>query len=136
MVPGLSEERMTDHSLDPCSRVYFDGACPMCQREIAFYKSKTEGQAVTFIDVTACDAADLGDGLTRDAALARLHVRRPDGTLVSGAAAFADLWKAVPGFRVLGRLAAWPPVTAVLEVGYRASLVIRPRLQPLFRRRQ
>ena len=49
------------------------------------------------------DAA-LGAGLSRDSALARLHVRGPDGQLASGARAFTTLWRSLPRTAWLGRL--------------------------------
>jgi predicted DCC family thiol-disulfide oxidoreductase YuxK len=130
---------MSDHSLQQssqqsrqCVTVYFDGACPICQREIAYYKDRVNAEHVSFVDAS-CENERLGDDLDRDTALARMHVRRADGVLVSGAAAFAELWQVVPGFQRLGRLASFKPVTAILELGYRATLKIRPRVQRLFR---
>lgn len=72
--------------------------------------------------------------LDRAAALARFHVRRPDGTLVSGAAGFAALWRALPGFALLGRLASVPPVTTLGELAYRLFLPLRARLLARYRR--
>ena len=95
---------------------------PDLQREIAFYKSRVDGAEVAFVDATSCDVSLLGKNLDRDAALKRIHVRRADGTLVSGAAGFAELWKSVPGFGWMGQLASIKPVAFVLERVYRVSL--------------
>lgn len=102
--------------------VYYDGACPVCRREIGFYQSRTGG-AVTYCDVTAevCPAPDL----SREEALRRFHVRQADGALVSGAAAFLALWRATPGFRLAGRLLSARPVVAVLDVAYSGFLRLR-----------
>jgi demethoxyubiquinone hydroxylase (CLK1/Coq7/Cat5 family) len=105
--------------------VYFDGACPVCSREIAHYRRSAGAESISWVDAAASDPVALGPGLTREAALARMHVRRHDGSLVSGAAAFAALWSRMPQYAWLGRVAAWPPVLAVLEVGYRGFLVAR-----------
>jgi demethoxyubiquinone hydroxylase (CLK1/Coq7/Cat5 family) len=105
--------------------VYFDGACPVCSREIATYRRQAGAEACTWVDVSACESAALGQDLSREQALARMHVRRADGTLVSGAAAFAQMWQSLPATRWLGRVAGWPPVTAVLELAYRAFLRVR-----------
>jgi predicted DCC family thiol-disulfide oxidoreductase YuxK len=77
------------------------------------------------VDVARVDDAALGRGLSREAALARMHVRRADGTLVSGAAAFAEIWRGMPGLRWLGRLLAIPPFGAMAEVCY--CLFLRAR---------
>jgi predicted DCC family thiol-disulfide oxidoreductase YuxK len=106
------------------TEVYYDGACPVCSREIATYRRAEGAEALCFVDVSRPDAT-LAPGLTREAALARMHVRRADGSLASGAAAFAALWSALPGWAWLGRIAALPVVAPVLELGYRGFLRIR-----------
>jgi ubiquinone biosynthesis monooxygenase Coq7 len=110
--------------------VYFDGACPVCSREVALYQRQTGAERCQWVDVSACEPSALGAGLGRDQALARMHVRQADGELVSGAKAFAALWQALPGTRRWGQLAAWGPVNAVLELGYRAFLWLRPLWRP------
>lgn len=75
-------------------------------------------------------AANAGD---RAAYLARFHVQRADGQVLSGAEAFVALWSALPGWRWLGRVAALPGVTPVMEVLYRLFLRVRPGLQWLAR---
>jgi hypothetical protein len=49
--------------------------------------------------------------------------------ILSGAAAFAAMWRAVPLLRPLGLAAQWPWVPALLEHGYVAFLRVRPMLQ-------
>lgn len=115
--------------------VYFDGACPLCRAEIAHYATCRGSERLNLVDLSAADTPP-GPDLSRDQALARFHVRRPDGTLVSGARAFVLLWSVLPGWRWLARLAALPGVTPVLELGYRAFLPLRPGLARLVRRRR
>ena len=107
-------------------QVYFDGGCPVCSREIAFYKARPGADGFHWVDVSR-DDAPLGPGLTRNMALARMHVRRADGTLLSGAAAFAAMWRRMPGFGWLGRLIGVPPFGALAELAYRGFLLVRKR---------
>jgi predicted DCC family thiol-disulfide oxidoreductase YuxK len=109
----------------PICTVYFDGACPLCRREIAHYQRQPGGQNIAWIDASLCDERSLGDDLDRSQALGRLHARHADGTLVSGAAAFAAIWARLPAYAVLGRLAAYRPVLWTMEVGYRGFLRAR-----------
>jgi ubiquinone biosynthesis monooxygenase Coq7 len=106
--------------------VYYDGGCPLCRAEIAAYQRAEGGAALRWVDAHGCGAAELGPGLERPAALARLHVRRADGTLLQGAAAFAEIWAALPRWRWLARLARLPGVLPLLELGYRGFLRVRP----------
>lgn len=114
----------------PVLTVYFDGACPVCQREVALYRAQPGAQACQWVDAAAAPPEQLGPGLQREAALARLHVRQPDGRLVHGAAAFVLLWQTLPATRWLGRLAAVPPLPWLLEWAYRGFLRVRPLWRP------
>ena len=109
--------------------VFYDGACPLCEKEISFYRRREGADAVRWVDVSQAGAATLAPDLTRAQALARFHVRDARGELTSGGAAFSRLWRALPGFRPLGRLFRLPPLAWLLERGYELFLKIRPRLQ-------
>lgn len=104
--------------------VYFDGACPLCRREIAFYRRRRGADGIEWIDLSE-SLADPAPDLTRDAALARFHLRDADGRLRSGAAAFVRLWQALPLFRPLGLVIALPGPIHVAEWFYRVFLVVR-----------
>lgn len=109
----------------PTPTVYFDGACPVCSREIAVYRKGPGGQGIRWVDVTRCEPTDLGPDLTREAALARLHLRTPEGRLLSGAAAFADMWRLLPRWRWLGIAFGGGLRLAALEAAYRLFLRLR-----------
>lgn len=114
--------------------VFYDGACPLCRREIGLYRSSDGADAIAWVDVAADEACGRMPGLTRRDALARFHVRNADGDLVSGAAAFATLWLALPRWRWLGWIVMRPGIRHVAELLYRAFLVIRPAIQRRVRR--
>lgn len=115
--------------------VYYDGACPLCSIEIAHYKRQKGAEALHFVDASD-PASDLGEGLTREAALSRFHVRDASGTLVSGAKGFTRIWQTLPRWRPLARLARLPGLTPLLELLYRGFLPIRPTLSHLVARRR
>lgn len=105
--------------------VYYDGGCPLCRREIGFYQRQPGADRIAWINLVGADPAVLGDDLDFDAAMARFHVRRPDGQLASGAMGFALLWQHLPRFRLAGRIAALPGIVHGLELGYRLVLRLR-----------
>lgn len=113
--------------------VYFDGACPVCRREIALYRRGAGAEAVCWVDASACPPEALGAQLSREAALARLHLRQADGRLVQGAAAFLALWSALPGHPGLARLARVlnrPALLPLLDRAYAAFLRLRRLWRP------
>jgi predicted DCC family thiol-disulfide oxidoreductase YuxK len=104
--------------------VWHDGACPLCRREIALMRRLDRRGRIDFVDATAATCP-----LDRAAMLARFHAREEGGPIVSGAAAFAAMWRAIPLLRPLGVAARSPAVLALLERLYLRFLRVRPRLQ-------
>ncbi|WP_137896926.1 DUF393 domain-containing protein [Sphingomonas sp. 2SG] len=109
--------------------VWHDGNCPLCRREIALMRRLDRRGAITFVDAADTDSICPID---RGALLDRFHASE-NGTLLSGAAAFAAMWRAIPLLRPLGLLARRPLALRVMERAYRRFLRIRPRLQRLLR---
>ncbi len=118
--------------------VFYDGGCPLCRAEIGHYRKSRGAERLAFIDVSG-EGAALGPDLDRASALRRFHVRGRDGRLTDGAAAFARLWLALPGWRWLGRLLSVRvfgrrPLLVPAEAAYRLSLPLRPFLARTLRR--
>lgn len=88
--------------------------------------------AIRFIDAT--NATGAACPIDRRELLVRFHAME-NGVLLSGAAAFAAMWRAIPSLRPLGLMARSPWVLAVLERGYVAFLKVRPALQRIALRR-
>lgn len=109
--------------------IWYDGGCPLCAREIAMMRKLDTRKAITFVDAHADDS---GCPIDRSTLLSRFHASE-DGKLLSGAAAFAAMWRAIPTLRPLGLVARNRIVLAVLEFFYGQFLKIRPFVQRAFR---
>ncbi len=109
----------------PETTVYYDGGCPICSREVAQYRGARGAEALSFVDASSCEPAALGHGLTREQAMAAMHVRRADGSLVQGARAFGEIWAALPAFRGLAWAMRLPGAAVVAEWGYQGFLRLR-----------
>jgi predicted DCC family thiol-disulfide oxidoreductase YuxK len=113
--------------------VYFDGSCPLCRAEIGHYRRSDRDGALCFVDVSGTGGVAPG-GVSPQRAMERFHVRARDGRLVSGAAAFVEVWASLPRWRWAARAASFPGALAVLEAGYRLFLPARPRISRLLGR--
>jgi predicted DCC family thiol-disulfide oxidoreductase YuxK len=112
-------------STDPRVTVWYDGACPLCLREIALMRRLDRRGAIRFVAVQESRDCPLDPATL----LARFHAQEPGRPLVSGAAAFAAMWRAIPLLRPFGLLAQVPPVRWLLDRLYVGFLRIRPWLQ-------
>lgn len=109
--------------------VWYDSACPLCLREIGLMRRLDKRGAIEFVDLHSAD----GCPVDRDELLRRFHAQESGKPVVSGAAAFAAMWRAIPVLRPLGLIARFPPLLWLLEGAYRVFLRIRPSLQRVAR---
>lgn len=110
---------------NPDVTVWFDSDCPMCVREIKLMRRLDKRNAIDFVSIQGAAGCPIGT----DELMKRFHAQESGEPIVSGAAAFAAMWRAIPVLRPLGLLARVRPVLWILEQLYRGFLVIRPWLQ-------
>jgi predicted DCC family thiol-disulfide oxidoreductase YuxK len=111
--------------------VLYDGSCPICSREILQYKKGDPQGQICWLDVSSPKFVAT-PGQTAEVLMQRFHVIRPDGSIVSGAAAFVHLWEQLPGWKKLARLGRLPSMLNLMEFGYEKFLYFRPKLQKIF----
>ncbi len=109
-------------------QVLYDGRCPLCRREIAYYRRLPALESIEWLDVSL-EQQRLPAGITRCDALQRFHIVSSQGEVWHGARAFLRLWRALPGWRYLGYSFALPPLPSLLELAYRGFLILRARLK-------
>ena len=115
----------------PKSIVYFDGSCPLCRAEIRYYRRIDHAGALCFVDISKTSAVT-PEGITKQRAMQRFHVRASDGRVLSGAAAFVEVWTRLPKWRWAARAVSLPGALVALELGYRIFLPVRPFVSRLF----
>jgi ubiquinone biosynthesis monooxygenase Coq7 len=110
----------------PICTVYFDGACPLCAKEITTYQTWRGADKIEWIDASRCEEIELGTQLNRQQALNKLHARDETGQLVSGAAAFIVMWRQLPALGWITPLLERRWVIALLDNLYHVFLKFRP----------
>ena len=98
--------------------VLFDGGCPMCSREIAHYRRVGGAEAVDWVDIATADSLLARYGVSPDTAMARFHVRDPQGRWQTGAWGFVELWSHLSAYRWLARGMRSLRLTGILDFAY------------------
>ena len=113
------------------STVYFDGSCSLCRAEIGYYRREDQDSALCFVDISDTGAMP-PEGITQEHAMKRFHVQAGDGRVLSGAAAFVEVWAQLPRWRWAASAASLPGALIALEWGYRSFLPVRPFISRFF----
>ena len=108
--------------------VYYDGLCIICSKEIDHYRKARGADQIDFIDICAPTFDPKSNGLDPKAVHKVMHVRGADGTLATEVDAFIEIWKTLPGYRPLAKIAGFKFVRFFMNIGYHLFIGIRPYL--------
>ena len=97
--------------------VFYDGACPICAREMALMKRLDRTQRLTLLDFSLAGFAAPADLAVTDLS-AVIHAQWADGTVITGVEVFRAIWEAI-GLGFLSRLSRLPLVAPLMVTAYR-----------------
>ncbi len=83
--------------------IFFDGACPICNREIALMKRLDRRRQLEFCDFSAQEYDAASSGFSTEDLGTVIHARWADGTVIAGVEVFRAMWEAV-GLGFLARI--------------------------------
>jgi len=109
-------------------KIYYDGLCILCSREIEHYKKLRGAEKLTFIDITHPEFDAKKEGLDPMAVHKVMHVRTPDGKIHTRVSAFLEIWKILPRYQWAAPIASHFLVKPLLEIGYTLFAKSRPFL--------
>ena len=109
-------------------KVYYDGLCHLCYREIEHYKKLEGSSHIDFIDICGPKFDPISENLDPFAIHKVMHARLPDGTVVTRVKAFTEIWDRIPQYNLFAKLARRPWIYRGLDLGYTAFARIRPYL--------
>jgi predicted DCC family thiol-disulfide oxidoreductase YuxK len=90
--PPLSPSATTSLPL----QVFYDGACPLCSREVKHYRNRDRNGRIEWVDIArpGFDAAQFGLDPLRVQQV--MHARVPGGKVYTEVRAFVKIWEALP----------------------------------------
>ncbi|MFZ9594961.1 MAG: thiol-disulfide oxidoreductase DCC family protein [Bdellovibrionia bacterium] len=110
------------------AKVYFDGKCILCSREIQFYQRQQGSDAIEWVDISSELFDAKKEGLDPDEVQRVFHVRDEQGTLFLGVPGFVEIWKRLPALRRWVALSKLPGAQSVMNLGYALFIRARPYL--------
>jgi predicted DCC family thiol-disulfide oxidoreductase YuxK len=107
--------------------LYFDGACPLCAREIQLLRRRAIEARLLLVDISRDDFDAKALGFTLEQMQSALHASFADGRWVTGLDATLWSWRAA-GLGIWAAPLSWPAMRPLLAIGYRLFCRLRPHL--------
>jgi predicted DCC family thiol-disulfide oxidoreductase YuxK len=124
-------------------KLLYDGACPLCLREVNFLQKRDAGRGlVAFVDIAedSYNPAEHG-GVDFETAMGRIHAVLPDGTVIQNVEVFRRVYEilgmgwvyAITRLPIVGAIADW---LYGIWADWRLALTGRPSLATIMADRQ
>ncbi|MDZ4786815.1 MAG: DUF393 domain-containing protein [bacterium] len=114
-------------------KMFFDGDCPMCTREVDFLKSKNNKGTLAFENTASPGFSPEKYGITTNTERI-IHGILPDGTIVSGVEVFRRAYKEI-GLGWLLAPTGWPILKPIFDAMYVVFARNRIRIGKFFGRK-
>lgn len=109
-------ESSTAHGTSWHFRMFYDGACPLCMREVRFLRKRDKEQKISFIDTSDPEFKAQSFGLPEDRGV-QIHGALPDGRVVKGLEVFRNAYRQV-GLGWILAPTGWPVLRPLFDLLY------------------
>ena len=109
-------------------KVFYDGLCVICAKEIEIYAKKDVEKRILFVDISAKSFDAQSEGLDPNKVQKIFHVKDSQNNLKIGVDGFIAIWDELGIFRPLAALAKQPFIRPLFNLGYAAFTWARPFL--------
>lgn len=99
-------------------KVYFDGRCGLCAREIKHYQKIAPAGHFQWLDIVEAQAELRQLGLNEAQALKQLYSIDTAGTLYSGVDTFIQIWSRLPRWQWLAKFMSLPGIYSIAKLAY------------------
>ena len=107
-------------------KVYFDGNCGLCSKEINYYKKIAKKNIFEWVNIYTHDTDLKKFGITKSEALMELHALDENGKMYKGVDSFILIWKNLSFFwSILGILVSFYPIYLTAKFAYRKFAIQR-----------
>ena len=112
------------------TKIFYDGNCPICSKEINFYKKLSISNSTDWYDIHSNKAALNIVKKSREECLKLRHVLDDNNNLFTGVEAFILIWKKTKYFKYLAYLINFKVIRVILNFFYK--LYAKARYKKLY----
>lgn len=99
-------------------KVFYDGKCGLCSKEINYYKKIAPKGIFDWIDITENPQTLEKYNIRLEYALKKLHLLDNKGNMLVGIDSFIVIWKQMRYFKILGYLVSLPIIKQITQYAY------------------
>jgi predicted DCC family thiol-disulfide oxidoreductase YuxK len=110
------------------ARVFYDGHCVVCAREMAHYQRQDRQHRLILVDISAAEFDAQAYGIPLHEFMDQLHVIDAGGRTYRGVEGFWAIWQAFPSstlYGLLGTVVTLPLINPLVRLGYKGFARIR-----------
>lgn len=97
-------------------KLLYDGACPLCLREVSFLQKKDAGRGlIAFVDIADDRYSPAANGnIDFETAMGRIHAILPDGSMIKNVEVFRQVYE-ILGMGWVYAATRWPVVGPIVD---------------------
>lgn len=99
-------------------KVYYDGKCGLCSREINYYRKIAKHDKFQWIDITVNPQSFTEKGYKLSDGLRQLHIESEHGEILTGVDAFIIIWHNIRYWKLVAFLISLPLIKQLSTVLY------------------
>ena len=97
----------------------FDGACPLCLREVKFLRSRDTHKNIIFVDIDSPNyQPDTYSGISYKDAMSRIHAINESGEILQDVAVFREAYRLI-GLGWIYAPTNWPVLGSLIDQVYK-----------------
>ncbi|NRA46011.1 MAG: DUF393 domain-containing protein [Oligoflexales bacterium] len=109
-------------------KIFYDGLCIICRTEIKAYEKWDKQGKLELVDISHPQFSAEAEGLETKLVQKYLHIKMPDGRILTGVDSFIAVWKTLDIFKLLTKVAENSIGRKFFDLGYHVFVIARPYL--------